>query len=165
MTPFARAYTPQEQYDQIFRELWAKWLKADPDIRASFPQATAAEAYGAMTAFLKWSFERPTFRNDLYQVTVFDDGHIVHLSIKRNDRAPIHDWRDLQEIKNQLVGAENEAIEIYPAESKRVDSANQYHLWVFKDPTYRIPIGFQTRLVSEDTIGLSQQRPFENAGA
>lgn len=160
MTPFEPAYTPPEQYVSIKAEMWRKWIQGNPEIRASFPQATAPEAYAALEEFMKWTFERPTFRNDLYQVTVYDDGHIVHLSIKRNDREPIHDWRDLQEIKNQLVGAENEAIEIYPAESKRVDSANQYHLWVFKDPTYRIPIGFQTRLVSEDTIGLSKQRAF-----
>jgi hypothetical protein len=37
----------------------------------------------------------------------------------------VHDWRDLQRIKNQLVGPECEAVELYPAESRKVDTANQ----------------------------------------
>src|SRR5215471_20904261 len=32
-----------------------------------------------------------------------------HLSVKRRDKQPIHDWRDLQEVKNQLCGPECEA--------------------------------------------------------
>ena len=80
--------------------------------------------------------------NDTYSVGRFDDGDTIHLSIKRRDIQPIHDWRDMQEIKNLLVGEENEGMEIYPAESRRVDSANQYHIWCAKDPKYRIPIGF-----------------------
>lgn len=163
MSPFWRAYAPESQYHEIFKELWGKWLKGDPEIRAAFPQPTSGEVYTAIEKHLKWSWERPTWRNDVYQVAVFDDGEIIHLSIKRNDRNPIHDWRDLQEIKNMLVGPENEAIELYPAESRRVDSANQYHLFVWKDPNYRIPIGFQTRLVNEGIIAGSKQRPFEKA--
>jgi len=29
-----------------------------------------------------------------------------------------------------IVGEEHEAFEVYPAESRLVDTANQYHLWV-----------------------------------
>jgi len=162
MKPFAQAVIPEEQIAIMQRDLWAKWIKGDPDIRSAF-QGDAPEAYAAIEKHLRFAASRPVFKNEVYQVSLFDDGEIIHLSIKRNDREPIHDWRDLQEIKNQLVGPANEAIEIYPAESRRVDSANQYHLWVFKDPTYRIPIGFGTRLVSEDSFGLSKQRPFEKA--
>jgi hypothetical protein len=83
------------------------------------------------------------FVNSLYQVAMYDDApEVIWLSIKRRDKAPAKDWRHFQRIKNELVGAENEAIEIYPAESRLVDTANQYHLWVFKDPTFRIPMGF-----------------------
>jgi len=52
---------------------------------------------------------------------------MVHLSIKRIDKHPVHDWRHFQWIKNELVGEENEAIEIFPAESRMVDTSNQYH--------------------------------------
>lgn len=55
---------------------------------------------------------------------------VVHLSVKRRDKAAFDDWRDLQTIKNALVGPEFEAIELFPAESRLVDTANQRHLWV-----------------------------------
>lgn len=94
------------------------------------------------------------YRNSIYQVIKRESGatndkpnQYAWLSIKRIDREPIHDWRDLQEIKNELVGPECEGLELYPAESRRVDSANQYHLFVILDPKYRLPFGFKERLV------------------
>lgn len=36
---------------------------------------------------------------------------LVHLSIRRTDRTAIHDWRDLQRIKNELVGPACEGVE------------------------------------------------------
>jgi hypothetical protein len=93
MTPFQRAYTPEDQYVAIEKEMWGKWIKNDPEVRAAFPQQSAPEAYQAIKEHLRWCFERPVYRNDLYQVTIFDDGEIIHLSIKRNDREPIHDER------------------------------------------------------------------------
>lgn len=97
--------------------------------------------------------QEKVYLNDTYQVNVEPPVSfpnfptIVHLSIKRRDRAPIHDWRDLQTIKNMLVGAEHEGVELYPAESRLVDTANQYHLFVLLDPTKRFPFGFRERLV------------------
>lgn len=67
----------------------------------------------------------------------------IWLSIKRNDQAPIHDWRDLQEIKNMIVGPEYEAIELYPADDRVVDAANQFHLFVNPDPLFRYRVGFE----------------------
>ena len=105
--------------------------------------------------------------NDVYQVAVsFEDGHpnfgsVICLSIKRRDREPIHDWRDLQRIKNELTDPEYEAIEIYPAESRLVDAANQYWLWVFADREFRIPLGFWSRCVDDKPLGKSVNRPFE----
>ena len=72
------------------------------------------------------------FLCDEYQVAVdkttpmhgFKGWTIWHLSIKRRDKEAIHDWRDLQEIKNQICGPEIEAVELYPAEARKVDSAN-----------------------------------------
>ena len=90
-----------------------------------------------------------------------NEPEIVHLSIKRNDRAPIMNWRDLQKIKNELVGPECEAVQIFPAESRMVDTSNQYHLWVFSDPKVRIPFGYRERLVAEGNIMGAIQEPFE----
>lgn len=59
-----------------------------------------------------------------------EDGPI-HLSIRRMDRKASRDWRHFQRIKNELVGPEREGIEVFPPESKLVDTANQYHLFVY----------------------------------
>lgn len=109
----------------------------------------------------------PTFivRNSRYQVTAYVRGNlpgygdVVHLSLKVHDRSAHHDWRDLQRIKNELCGEECEAVELYPAESRLVDTANQYHLFVFR--TYKFPFGFTTRLVAEGSWNGTAQRPFD----
>ena len=100
-------------------------------------------------AYIESSKNQRVYINNVYQVILRDCGDIVHLSIKRLDKEAKHDWRQFQRIKNELVGEECEAIELYPAESRKVDTANQYHLWVFKDPNYRIPLGFSEGLVSD----------------
>jgi hypothetical protein len=107
------------------------------------------------------------WKNDRYQAAVRPIGGaddavpMVMLSIKRVDRQVVHDWRDLQAIKNQLVGPECEAVELYPAESRRVDTANQYFLWCVLDPSFRFPWGFNQRLVSSDGGGGAVQRPLD----
>lgn len=90
---------------------------------------------------------------------------MIWLSIKRLDQKPVHDWRDLQRIKNELVGGEYEGMEIYPAEERLVDSANQYHLWIVEDPSFRWPWGFNERFVltPEEAVERfpgAKQRPF-----
>lgn len=128
------------------------------------PREAAKEIYSGLLHDDIWM-------NDKYQVNIthksphhaFGDVDITHLSIKRRDKEIIHDWRDLQEIKNMLVGPEHEAIELYPAESRRVDSANQYHLWVFPEGE-SIPVGWVTRFVQgEDKAEKAggKQRPLD----
>ncbi len=84
-----------------------------------------------------------------------------HLSIKRRDREPIDEnrWRILQHIKNTLLGEEHEAVEVYPAESRLVDTANQYHLWCFKESGQQWPFGFTERYVTSTESHGSKQRP------
>ena len=119
--------------------------------------------------------EDPEFKiyvNSRYQVLIsriwgeYEDGSrpevpILQLSIKRHDKLPIHDWRDLQRIKNDLCGPESLAIEFYPPESKLVDTANQYFLWVLPERYHRL-LGFMfhLRVVSEMSVGGSHQRPW-----
>jgi len=85
---------------------------------------------------------------------------IWHLSIKRHDREPMQDWRVMQRIKTEIAGAEAEAIELYPAESRVVDTANQYHLYAFMDGE-TIPLGFPAGARSDlnGRAGKSKQRP------
>lgn len=110
--------------------------------------------------------------NDTYQVHVIrwaghgpKGGDVIQLSIKRRDQRPVRDWRDFQRIKNQLVGPECEAIELYPAESRLVDTANQFHLWCIPDPGYRWPVGYSTRHVSGESGAGAVQRPFDEENA
>lgn len=84
-------------------------------------------------------------------------GPYVHLTIRSRDGSPRHDWRDFQRIKNELVGEEAEGVELYPAESRLVDTANHYHLWVF--PSYRFPLGMTQRETSDGGLGVSQRPP------
>lgn len=89
--------------------------------------------------------------NGAYQVFKRRCGAVIHLSIRRLDRAPCRDWRDFQRIKNELVGPEHEGVELYPAESRLVDTANQFHLWVLAKEGERIEVGFNDgRVVSDD---------------
>ena len=92
-------------------------------------------------------------------------GEAVWLSIKRLDKAPMRDWRELQRIKNDILGPESEAIEIYPAESRLMDTANQTHLFALHHSF--VPFGFTKRAVrgADGTYGLGgKQREPESVG-
>jgi hypothetical protein len=101
--------------------------------------------------------------NDTYQVQRRElDGGLVHINIRRRDGGPImRDWRHFQQIKNEMLGDECEAVELYPAESRKVDASNKYHLWGYADPTWRFPIGMNHRDVSyeDGTTPGTRQRP------
>jgi len=126
---------------------------------------------GPFDALLRRDRPFTIYMNNLYQVAVYRDDpppatgwpRMIHLSIKRRDRKAVHDWRHLQRIKDELVGPEHDAVEIYPAASRLIDTSNQYHLWVIAEEGVRFPVGFQEgRLVSEGNALGSVQRPFED---
>ena len=101
---------------------------------------------------------------------------IYELCIRRVDRHPIRDWRDLQQIKNEIFGELAEAVELYPSEARLVDHSNVSYLYVLPAvvneqgkpvldgagrPLYRSwPFGFLFRLVSEKPLGRNKQRSF-----
>lgn len=97
------------------------------------------------------------WKNDMYIVLQYDAvlakaqspefPAMWWLSIKRVDRQPIRDWRELQKIKNMIIGAEHDAVELFPAESRKVDTSNQYHLFVLKDSAIKFPFGYNKRLI------------------
>lgn len=147
MKPFERAYYGDE--------LTPEKLAADFGISLDLARDQAAKIRECMV-----------WQNDEFEVAIskvasdFEDAPpLLHLSIKRRDKAAIHDWRKLQEIKNALIGPECEAVELYPAESRLVDAANQYHLWAFADPAFRLPFGFNERMVTDVPGGNAKQRP------
>lgn len=109
---------------------------------------------------LKKESEGKVFKNDIYQVIIHEAEvspgfpEMIWLSIRRLDREPVKDWRDMQTIKNELVGQENEGVELYPAESFLVDTSNQYHMWVFKDSNLRFPFGMRDGRYISDEPGI-----------
>lgn len=116
--------------------------------------------------------------NNLYHVEVVHAEHVptaawwkprmVWLSIRRLERCRLpRDWRDLQRIKNEILGPEREACELFPAESRLNDEADQFHLWAFADERMYYPFGYADRVVREAdaddgrTSTGGSQRPFE----
>ena len=107
------------------------------------------------------------YLNDRYQVDVRElpEGWLW-LSFKRRDKQAIHDWREIQEVKNGIVGKEREAVELYPAESRLVDTSNQFHLFALPEGE-KFPFGYGDRMIVKghddyDGTGGSRQRDFEN---
>lgn len=103
------------------------------------------------------------FLSPMYQVVItpLPNGWLW-LSIKRRDKQSVHDWRVFQRIKTVLCGAEREALELYPAESRVVDTSNQYHLWVMPvGDTF--PFGWKERCIVDGNgktkVGAARQRP------
>lgn len=134
---------------------WQELVQHDVSYRNGVPHDLGAEEL--------WT-------NDLYVVhrnyyAGRDGGpNMVHLSIRRADRKPCTDWRDFQRIKNQLAGPEWEGVELYPAESRLVDMADQYHIWCFDVPF--LGIGYnEGRLIARTaqtqmlTPGATQRDP------
>lgn len=163
MTQFVPATVADSELESTIAAMLKQWIAGHVAFRKAFPADSVDNAHQAMrTHLFKLRDEAKTFLNDTYQVEIRPyggHGEFLWLSIKRIDRQPLHDWRELQKIKNELVGPECEAIELYPAESRLTDSANQYHLWACPDPKFRFPVGWEGRLVSDDSVGKSVNRP------
>ena len=79
-----------------------------------------------------------------------------HLSIKRHDKEPMNDWREMQAIKTAICGPKAEAVQLYPAEDRVVDTSNQYHLYVLVGA--RFPFGFQSGARTDKDHGGTKQR-------
>ena len=93
----------------------------------------------------KWREEN--YLNNRYSVQISDYsawlhgvGHdqVVHLWIRHHTGVMPHSWSDLQRIKNEIVGPEYLALEVYPRMSELTDEANIAHLWVMP-PDYVLP--------------------------
>lgn len=87
----------------------------------------------------------------------------VALSIKRNDRQAECDWRILQRIKNDIMGEDREAVQLFPSMQRVLDTANQYFLFV-APKNYIIGIGQPEQEVSDENYAQkvgAVQRPFD----
>lgn len=67
--------------------------------------------------------------DNTYKIYIAKTGKYTHLRIRRIDDKPISVFQDFQAIKNQFLGEETEAIQVYPKVSNYVDNSNTYHLF------------------------------------
>lgn len=162
--PLERASINRDSQKTTRAAMIQRW-KNDPAFRAAMPEGVTLRD---VLIKLREEFAEAAdniWMNDLYQVIIkavaFAGQPGWHLSIKRLDKKPITDWRHRQWIKNQLLGPEVEAVELYPAESRLVDTANQYHLWAYQEPGYKFPFGFPAGFKMEGSLGNSEQRDFD----
>ncbi len=89
------------------------------------------------------------YTNDLYIVTAVpfqcDWGWCVHLVMRVKPEAqPLAGltWANKQRVKDELLGKERLAVEVFPPASELVDQADAYHLWVLPEG-FRLPFGVE----------------------
>lgn len=72
-------------------------------------------------------------RNKVFAVLERRVEGAVHLAVSSlsEDRPT---WWEMQRIKNELVGEDATAVEVYPPQSEVVDGADMFHLWVLDGP-------------------------------
>jgi hypothetical protein len=151
-----------EQRNELVRE----WRKHHPAAAEESPSYTRP-----LIRMERYSKSEPSepdeyWHNDIYTVTlrrhdkdpVFGTwGGMIQLGISSLDGTTRHDWRDFQAIKNQLAGAETEAFELYPAESRLLDPSNYYTLWCFPSIN-RLKVGINERVVRDADEAMAPQR-------
>lgn len=106
-----------------------------------------------MEEIYRSSFERDQhFKGSGYQITVREHpGGMTQISVIRDDRRSVT-WREMQDIKNLFIGEESEAVQLQPAESRLVDTAPNFHLWVLPH-NQRFPFGFERgRVVTPNEV-------------
>jgi len=99
------------------------------------------------------------YENDLYLVQLFSRPPFFQLNIRRRDGQPCKDWRHFQQIKNEIMGPQCEAVELFPAEDRLIDTGNEYHLWGYAQPDHRFPFGFDRRVVLSEEQRFAPQIP------
>jgi hypothetical protein len=72
------------------------------------------------------------FENGWFAVSIRPIASGYHLFISNAPGTPVRSWHDLQRIKNELIGYDHTAVEIFPPQKEVVDQANMTHLWVLK---------------------------------
>jgi hypothetical protein len=118
----------------------------------------AEESYQYQKRSEKWE-------NSKYKVTFDRQCDHVHpnwpeglacwyISFSMKDGGHLIDWREIQEMKNQVVGEEHEAVMLFPKDSRCMDTANQFHLYIIGDKGQEFPVGWQCqKAVTDETDG------------
>lgn len=116
---------------------WGPWEGGN--VRASL------RAHGEQPS-LVWSL----FQNNFYVVSLTpfqcDWGWCVHVVIRCKHAGNQPLWSNKQRVKDELLGPQRVAIEVFPAAKDLVDQADAYHLWVLPE-NFRLP--FSVEAISE----------------
>lgn len=106
------------------REWWGRWANKSHLLRYHPSHRNGATVFVA------------AYANEVLSVQVSNHdtawGAVTHLWVHRHDDGPLT-WREMQRVKNELVGPERVAVEVYPPVSELVDGANMFHLWVLPE--------------------------------
>lgn len=121
-------------FKELAKDAWSDWEEIDLEF--------AAKKVGfvpkGVTKFVK---------NNKYSIQFYhhqtDWGFVTRLVVRRHDEKPGISWADKQRIKNELVGCDRTAIEVFPPESELVDNAHLYHLWVLPEG-FKLPFGLKS---------------------
>ena len=69
--------------------------------------------------------------------------------MRREDGKAIREWKHIQRVKNEIVGPEREAVEIFPPQSMVTDMSHEHHLFV-------VPVGVASVFLYEHKMGLPE---------
>ena len=70
-------------------------------------------------------------------------GICTPVMVRNREGMPVRSWAYLQRIKDELLGKERWAFEVYPPASQLKDEAHLTHLWVFDAGTFPSAINLQ----------------------
>lgn len=141
----------KDDFERVMEPLQARRIAAPDDAtvkRLRLQAEVAGLNFEVDVAPRLFAHPGELFINQRYHVIRERIGQFWHLSIRSERRF----WREYQQIKNQLVGPENEGVELFPAQSRVTDLADQYHLWVVADEHVRFPFGFGPQAPDNDNI-------------
>ena len=124
---------------RLARQPFGPWEKRDtPDeLRRQWVKDTSIRWQQVSYVNNRYSVQCSTVRTEAF-------GDVIHLWIRRHVNEPARSWPDLMRIKNELVGEDRIAIEVYPAAVDVVDQAHMTHLWVLGEGII-LPFGLKGR--------------------
>lgn len=129
---------PVSRLSKLAKGKMTAWEPRRFDTAGSQPPSLPDDELWVEVAFVNNRYS--VLRSDI----ATDIGLIIHLWIRRLDGEIPSSWADLQAIKDQLIGEERVAVQVYPKASELVDSANMAHLWVYPEG-YAMPFGLRRK--------------------
>lgn len=107
----SESYHKKEIKKQITSNLWTEFEDRTSEAKLKSP---------LMVKFLV---------NNLFSIQLYEVNGLSLWGIRRHDQSTNIPWETKQRIKNEVIGFDKSAVEVFPSTSKLVDQANMYWLW------------------------------------